>query len=126
MKRRIDHVGIMVNDMEASIRFYTEVAGLIVKDRNVHANGLEVAFLGYGAEKETEIELIHGFKDHLPAEGKVHHVALSVSDIEAEWDRVKQLAVEFIDQEIATMPSGIRYFFIYGPEKEWIEFIQRV
>ncbi|BFT75003.1 hypothetical protein PAENIP36_64450 [Paenibacillus sp. P36] len=53
-------------------------------------------------------------------------MALSVSDIQAEWDRVKQIGVAFIDLEIATMPSGIRYFFIYGPEKEWIEFIQRV
>ncbi|NHN32658.1 VOC family protein [Paenibacillus agricola] len=32
-KRKIDHVGIMVNDMETSIRFYTEVAGLEVKNR---------------------------------------------------------------------------------------------
>ncbi|QGQ97332.1 VOC family protein [Paenibacillus psychroresistens] len=125
-KRKIDHVGIMVNDMDSSIKFYTEVAGLEVKDRNVHANGLEVVFLGYGFEDETEIELIHGFKDQLPSEGKVHHVALSVSDIQLEWDRVKQIGVEFIDQEIATMPNGIRYFFIYGPEKEWIEFFQRV
>lgn len=126
MKRMIDHVGIMVNDMDTSIRFYTEVAGLVVKNRNMNDNGLEVAFLGYGLEGETEIELINGFKNQLPAEGKVHHVALSVTDIQAEWDRLKQKDVEFIDQEIATMPNGIRYFFIYGPEKEWIEFFQRV
>jgi lactoylglutathione lyase len=116
----------MVSNMDESIRFYTEVAGLKVKDRNAHVNGLEVAFLGYGIENETEIEFIQGFKDHLPPEGKVHHVALAVVDIQAEWDRVKQLGVEFIDQEIATMPNGIRYFFFYGPDKEWIEFFQRV
>ncbi|CAM4179099.1 lactoylglutathione lyase [Paenibacillus endophyticus] len=125
MTRKIDHVGIMVKDINASIRFYTEVAGLKVKERSEHAGGLEVAFLGYGLEDETVIEMIQGLKDQLPSEGKIHHVAFSVDNIEDEWNRIKQLGVAFINEEIASMPSGIRYFFIYGPEEEWIEFFQK-
>lgn len=90
MTGKIDHVGIMVKDIDASIRFYTEVAGLKVKDRNVHAGGLEVAFLGYGLDDETVIEMIQGLKDHLPSEGIIHHVAFSVDNIEDEWNRIKQ------------------------------------
>jgi lactoylglutathione lyase len=122
--KRIDHVGLQVKDIDVSIRFYTEIIGLELKDR-VQAYGIEAAFLGYGFENEAELELISGFKDGLPSEGIVHHVALSSSDIQAEWDKLKHNGVEFISQEIAIMPSGIKYFFVYGPEKEWIEFLQR-
>jgi lactoylglutathione lyase len=125
-KKRVDHVGIMVKDLDVSIPFYTEIVGLTLKDRIIHTNGvIQLAFLGFGGSDETEIELIQGYNDALPNEGKVHHVAINVEDIETEFLRVKQTDASFIDQEITTLPNGYRYFFIYGPEKEWIEFFQR-
>ncbi|MFF2481192.1 VOC family protein [Paenibacillus sp. NPDC058071] len=124
--RRVDHVGVQVTDLEASIRFYTEIVGLTLKARVPHSNGvIQLAFLGFGGDNETEIELIQGYSDSLPAEGKVHHFAINVPDIEAEFARIKTTEAELIDQEITTLPNGYRYFFIYGPEKEWIEFFQR-
>jgi len=128
-RKRIDHVGIIVKDLEASIRFYTEVVGLEVKSRFTHPNGvLELAFLGFGGSDETEIELIQGYNDNLPNEGKVHHVAFTVDDIEAEYERIRKLdGVSLVPgfDSITTLPNGHRYFFIYGPENEWIEFFQR-
>jgi lactoylglutathione lyase len=125
-QKRIDHVGVIVKDLEATLKFYTEIVGLELKGRLTHTNGIfELAFLGFHGKDETEIELIQGYNDQLPAEGKVHHFAVNVPDIEAEWNRLKQLEVTFIDQEITTLPNGYRYFFIYGPEQEWIEFFQR-
>ncbi|REJ12450.1 MAG: glyoxalase/bleomycin resistance/dioxygenase family protein [Paenibacillaceae bacterium] len=126
--KRIDHVGVMVKDLDASIRFYTEVVGLEVKSRFTHTNGvLQLAFLGFGGSDGTEVELIQGYNDSLPTEGKVHHIAFNVDDIEAEYARIKQLDVSFIPgfDTITTLPNGHRYFFIYGPENEWIEFFQR-
>lgn len=126
--KRIDHTGIMVKDLDASIRFYTEVVGLEVKSRFTHTNGvLQLAFLGFGGADETEIELIQGYNDNLPTEGKVHHIAIRVDDIEAEHERIKRTGVPLIPgfDTITTLPNGGRYFFIYGPENEWIEFFQR-
>ncbi|WP_309120594.1 VOC family protein [Paenibacillus sp.] len=124
--KRMDHVGIMVANMDVSIRFYTEVVGLRLKDRFTHTNGvIELAFLGYGHEGETELELIQGYSDKLPAEGKVHHAAFAVDDVEAEFGRLKASEVRLIDTEITTLPNGYRYFFFYGPDGEWIEFFQR-
>lgn len=126
--KRIDHVGIVVKDLDASIRFYTEVVGLEVKSRFTHTNGvLQLAFLGFGGSGETEVELIQGYNDNLPTEGKVHHVAFTVDDIEAEYERVKRLGVSFIPgfDTITALPNGHRYFFVYGPENEWVEFFQR-
>ncbi|WP_068613826.1 VOC family protein [Paenibacillus tuaregi] len=126
-QRRIDHVGIVVRDIETSTRFYTSVLGLELKGTLLHTNGVfKLAFLGYGGSEETEIELIQGYSDKLPSEATVHHFAITVSDIEEEFRRIQAIdGVEFIDTEITTLPNGHRYFFIYGPEREWIELFQR-
>ncbi|MGM0879470.1 MAG: VOC family protein [Bacillota bacterium] len=125
-KKRVDHVGVMVKDIDASIKFYTEIIGFELNGRIIHTNGvIQLAFLGFGNSDETEVELIQGYNDSLPIEGKVHHFAVNVPDVQAEFDRLKQLNVSFIDQEITTLPNGYRYFFISGPDGEWIELFQR-
>ncbi|WP_373459627.1 VOC family protein [Paenibacillus harenae] len=124
--KRIDHVGIMVKDMEVSIRFYTEVMGFELKGRLPHTNGvIELAFLGFEQSDETDLELIQGYNDGLPIEGKVHHFAVTVDDIETEFKRLKQLEVRFVDEDITTLPNGYRYFFVSGPDGERIELFQR-
>ncbi|MGE7761569.1 VOC family protein [Peribacillus sp. NPDC097895] len=125
--KRVDHIGVVVKDLEKSIAFYQEVLDLKVKARVPHTNGvIQLAFLGYEKSEETEIELIQGYSDTLPSEATIHHFAITVDDIEEEYARIKKLDnIELIDEEIVTLPNGYRYFYIYGPEKEWIEFFQR-
>lgn len=124
--KRIDHTGIMVKDIETSIAFYQDVLGMTLKDRITHTNGIiELAFLGFQEGSETEIELIQGYSSELPSEGKVHHIALLTEDIAAEFTHAKRQGAVFIDEEITTLPNGYRYFYIEGPDGEWIEFFQR-
>ncbi|MGG0409713.1 VOC family protein [Peribacillus simplex] len=125
--KRVDHIGVVVKDLEKSIAFYQDVLDLKLKARMPHTNGvIELAFLGYEESDETEIELIQGYSDTLPSEATIHHFAITVDDIEAEYARIKSLDnTELIDEGIVTLPNGYRYFYIYGPEKEWIEFFQR-
>ncbi|MDO7485131.1 VOC family protein [Peribacillus sp. NPDC096622] len=125
--KRVDHIGVVVKDLETSIAFYQDVLDLKLKARMTHTNGvIELAFLGYEESDETEIELIQGYSDTLPSEATIHHFAITVDDIEEEYARIKSLDnTELIDEEIVTLPNGYRYFYVYGPEKEWIEFFQR-
>lgn len=125
-RKRIEHVGLMVSDLDTSIAFYEEVVGLRLKGKLLHTNGvIQLAFLGFDAAGETELELIQGYNDGLPQEGKVHHVAFAVDDIEEEFNRIGRLAhVKLIDTEITTLPGGARYFFFHGPDDEWLEFFQ--
>lgn len=122
--RKIEHTGIMVKQLETSIRFYEEVIGMKLTDTLTHTNGvLRLAFLRFPGADESEIELIEGYSDALPAEGIVHHIAFTVDDIDAEFARIQSLgSVELIDQEIVTLPNGSRYFFFKGPDGEWLEF----
>lgn len=125
-KKRLDHVGVMVKDMNTSIPFYTDILGFELKGRVPHTNGvIELAFLGFGLGDETDLELIQGYNDSLPVEGKVHHFAITVTDVQAEFERLKGLDVTFIDEEITTLPNGYRYFFVEGPDGERIELFQR-
>ncbi|WHY66125.1 VOC family protein [Neobacillus sp. SuZ13] len=124
--KKMDHVGVMVNDLDASLRFYQEIVGLALKDRFTIANGtITLAFLGFQSSDETELELVYGGNGDLPAEGKVNHVAFLVDDIEEEFDRLKGVNVVFISDEIVTLPNGYRNFFVQGPDGEKVEFFQR-
>lgn len=122
---KMEHVGVMVANLEASIRFYEEVIGLKHKSTLLHTNGvIKLGFLGFEALNETEVELIEGYNAGLPQEGKVHHLAFTVDDIEAEFTRIKGLGVEQLDAEITTLPNGSGYFFFNGLDGERIEFFQ--
>lgn len=124
-KKRIEHVGVMVRDIEASITFYEMIIGMKLKNTLTHSDGhMKLAFLGFDQEGETELELIQGYNDELPIEGKVHHFAITVDDLEEEVNRIRKLKVELIDDEITTLPNGARYFFFHGPDGEWIEFFE--
>ncbi|WP_066067836.1 VOC family protein [Neobacillus soli] len=124
--KKIDHVGVMVKDLDASITFYQDVVGMKLKDKFTIANGAKtLAFLGFTGSDETELELIYGSNDNFPAEGRVNHFAITVEDIEAEFERLKGLDVQFIHPEISTLPNGYRNFFVHGPNCEKVEFFQR-
>ncbi|TXK78361.1 VOC family protein [Paenibacillus sp. N3.4] len=122
---KMEHVGVMVANLEASIQFYVDVIGLKHKSTLLHTNGvIRLGFLGFEGINETEVELIEGYNAELPQEGKVHHLAFTVDDVEAEFTRIKGLQVEQLDAEVTTLPNGSRYFFFNGLDGERIEFFQ--
>ncbi|WP_144554618.1 VOC family protein [Bacillus sp. X1(2014)] len=124
--RKMDHVGVMVSDLDASLLFYQKVVGLELKDQFTIANGARtLAFLGFNGSDETELELVYGGNSDLPAEGKVNHIAFLVDDIEEEFNRLKDLNIVFISDEIVTLPNGYRNFFVEGPDGEKVEFFLR-
>src|SRR5690348_5901431 len=110
---KLEHVGIMVTSIEKSIPFYCNVIGMERLSTLTTDTQLQLAFLGFTNDSETQIELIEGYNDHLPEEGKVHHVAFAVDDIEQESERIRALGIPFIDQEIQILPNGTRYIFFY-------------
>lgn len=124
--KKIDHVGVMVSDLEASLIFYQKVVGMELKDQFTIANGSRtLAFLGFNGTDETELELVFGGNPDLPSEGKVNHIAFLVDDIEEEFKRLQGLDIVFISDEIVTLPNGYRNFFVQGPDGEKVEFFLR-
>jgi lactoylglutathione lyase len=124
MIQKLEHIGVMVKDMDVSIQFYTEVLGMKLVNR-VHLNEeVELGFLSFPGSDNIEIELINRGHDGLSDEGKVHHVAFTVNDIEAEVERLKKLNVRMLDETPRTILDGIQIAFFFGPDGERLEFFQ--
>ena len=81
---RILHSMIRVNDLEESIKFYSEVLGMkLLREKEYPEGKFSLAFLGYGNETETTvIELTYNWDtkdyDHGNAFG---HIAIEVDDV---------------------------------------------
>lgn len=100
---QIDHVAIVVKDLEATIRLYTQTLGFkqiyreTVADQGIEAVGLEAG--------ESVIELLRPLDENSPiakfrgdAATKLHHTAYRVTDLEAELARLKAAGVRLIDE----------------------------
>jgi lactoylglutathione lyase len=124
MIRKLEHIGVMVKDMNASIRFYTEVLGMRLVKRKALKDGAELSFLSFPDSDNIEIELIGRGHDGLPDNGIVHHIAFTVSDIQAEIDRLKGLGVKLVDETPRTILDGDLIAFFFGPDGERLEFFQ--
>ena len=100
----LDHIGIAVTDLDASIEFYLLNLGFECSVREkIESQGVEVAFVDL---PNCKIELLAA----LSAESKLakflakngaglHHVCYRVTDIRAELARLSGLGFELIDKQ---------------------------
>ncbi len=99
----VDHVGIAVADVEASLKFFTGVLGLVADEpQDVKGQNTRVRFVNTG---DAKLELVESLAPDSPigkfiaARGPgLHHVALRVSDIHEAMARVVKAGVRMIDQ----------------------------
>ncbi|WP_054939333.1 VOC family protein [Paenibacillus ihuae] len=121
---KIEHIGIKVAQLEQSLTFYQEVIGLTLQEIiGEPGSGLRLAFLSFPGQTSVEVELIERVWTGLPDEGKVSHVAFTVTGIEAEHSRIAGLKLPGLT-EISTLANGSRYFFFDGPDGETLEFFE--
>ena len=81
---RLLHTMLRVVDLEASIKFYTEVLGMTLLRRKDYPDGrFTLAFLGYGSEQEnTVLELTHNWDTESYDMGTAYgHIAIEVEDV---------------------------------------------
>jgi len=122
--KKIEHIGVKVKNMDVSVRFYTEVLGMKLVGRERLADGVELAFLAMPGTENVQIELIGRGHDGLPDDAKVHHIAFTVSDIEAELDKLRARGVRLIDETPRTILNGVKIAFFFGPDGERLELFQ--
>ncbi|MBJ7470478.1 MAG: methylmalonyl-CoA epimerase [Solirubrobacteraceae bacterium] len=118
MFTRIDHIGIAVEDLDASIALYDEIYDLkLVHRETVEEQGVEAVLLDVG---ENHVELIAplgpdtGVAKFLAKKGSgMHHIAYQVEDIESEIARLKASGIVMIDNEPRTGIRGSRVAFLH-------------
>jgi methylmalonyl-CoA/ethylmalonyl-CoA epimerase len=130
MLKRIDHVGVVVEDLDQASRFVGEVLGLEqTASRSDPIRGNRVAFFRCG---ETEIELIEWTdpeeRSHRlgEARARIEHIAIEVDDLAATLRELGDRGVRTAGSELRT-PAGVSLFS--APESTagiGLQFIQRL
>jgi lactoylglutathione lyase len=121
---KMEHVGIMVNDMDESLAFYQNILGLELRNREWLNDTIELAFLFFPEQPSVEVELVYG--GPVENEGIVNHLAFTVENIEAELVRFKEAGVKLIDEEPRSILNGtVKIAFFQGPNGEKLELVER-
>ena len=118
MITNIDHIAVIVADIDAALEFWRDALGLEVsRVEEVPAQEAEVAFLPLG---QGEIELVQptsndsGAARFLAKRGAgMHHIALEVDNLEATLARLKVKGVRLINESPVEAARGRRAAFIH-------------
>ena len=150
MIKAVDHINIVVSDIERSVKFYTEVLGF-EKINVVHLEGdwiddivglkgvnADVAFI-VAPEGDPKIELLcykSPIGESLPANSHANtvglrHIALRVDDIQAAYQKLKDAGVKLESEPImvplttpAENPIRKTLFYFYDPDGVLLEIAQ--
>lgn len=104
MAKEVDHIGILVSNLDEAIRLYQDCFGARVEgtetlpERGVKATVLSLT-------RGTKLELLEPLPDSnmarvLEKRGEgLHHITFEVDDIDKELSRLSEMGVELIDKK---------------------------
>ncbi|MCK5457441.1 MAG: methylmalonyl-CoA epimerase [Melioribacteraceae bacterium] len=115
---KIEHIGIAVNNIEESLKYYEGILGLkCYAVEEVAEQKVKTAFLKIG---ETKLELLEATSDDSPiakfiekrGEG-VQHIAFAVNGIENVLSEVKEKGIRLIDETPRKGAEGLDIAFLH-------------
>lgn len=98
MEMKLDHIGIVVSDIEHSLKYYKETYGFepLIDVTHEPAHGVNVVFVGLGHGSIPMIELISPVSENSKVSeflekkgGGMHHLAYEVADIDEAIEHFK-------------------------------------
>lgn len=103
MIKKIDHIGIAVNNIEEQLPYYRDILGLeIEKIETVESEGVKVCFIKIG---NIHIELLEPIvetspiKTFLDKKGQgVHHIAYTSDNIKEDINRLKENNISLLNE----------------------------
>jgi methylmalonyl-CoA/ethylmalonyl-CoA epimerase len=116
MIKRINHVGIIVRNLDDTLKVYERIFGLKASTVKEAMEGkVRVAFVPVG---DGEMELIQPLDPGLPqskflqTHGQgIHHISLGTDDIESEVDRMRREGVAFTAEAAKIGAHGVKIIF---------------
>lgn len=116
--KRIDHIAIVVEDIESTLGFWRDALGLeLAHIEDVPEQKSEVAFLAVG---ESEVELVRpttedsGVAKYLQKRGPgMHHICFEVDDIEGALRQLKARGMRLINETPVAGAGGKQIAFIH-------------
>ena len=124
---KILHAMIRVKDIEASMKFYTELLGL----KKTHEIELEDSILHFlkGEDGDFEIELTQNFEN--PQNGYTNgnafgHFAVETKDMDEFDKKFKNFGGEYLYEPFLMEEAQSKIAFIKDPDGNEIEIIQKL
>lgn len=134
MPRRIDHVAIIVRNIEQALVFYRDTLGITPSEiKEVPTEEVRIAFLPMGGPGGSEIELIEpttpdsSLTRFLEKRGEgLHHICLEVADIDAALAEMQEKGVPVLDKRPRSAAEG-RAIFLHprGTNGVLLELLER-
>lgn len=120
MLNQIEHIAIVVHDLEAALLIYRDVLGFpLLGVEEVPAERVKVAFLQL-PHSEGHIELVQpteaetGIARFLDKRGEgIHHICFRVADIAATMAHLTGRGMQIIEQEARVGRQGQKYAFVH-------------
>jgi methylmalonyl-CoA/ethylmalonyl-CoA epimerase len=116
--KKLEHVGIAVEDLDQALEVYQEALGLAPDEvLEVPERGMKIAFFTLG---DVQLELLASAREgsdignFLVKRGPgLHHLAFLVDDVAAALDRLKEKGVRLIDETPKRGGRGNRIAFLH-------------
>ena len=118
MIKNINHIAIIVPDLEGAVAFWEGALGLkLARTESVPEEGVDVAFLPIG---ESNVELLKptvantGVARFLEKRGPgIHHLCFEVDDIDATLAQLRAQNVQLINEQPQEGHGGRKYAFVH-------------
>ena len=118
MIKNINHIAIIVPDLEGAVAFWEGALGLkLARTESVPEEGVDVAFLPVGG---SNVELLKptvadtGVARFLEKRGPgIHHMCFEVDDIEATMEQLRAHNVQLINEQPQEGHGGRKYAFVH-------------
>ena len=134
MPKRIDHIAIIVRDIEQALVFYRDTLGITPGEiKEVPGEQVRIAFLPLGGPGGSEIELIEpttpdsSLTKFLEKRGEgLHHVCLEVENIDAALVEMQEKGAPVLDKQPRIAAEG-RAIFLHprGTNGVLLELLER-
>jgi methylmalonyl-CoA epimerase len=113
----LDHLGIAVASIAAARGFYESLGLVVSEEETVEREQVRTAMLPVGESRielleATAAESVIGRFVAKRGEG-LHHVALWVADVDAEFARMVNEDVKLASDAVGVGAGGQRYFFVH-------------
>jgi uncharacterized glyoxalase superfamily protein PhnB len=123
MNRQFVSICLITRNVPLLVRFYTQVLGVSAEGDETHADlhteGAHMAIMSSAGMERMAPHSMQG-----AGYGSVV-IAFEVRDVDAEYERLKALAVEFVMLP-TTHPWGARSFWFRDPDGHIVDFYMRV
>lgn len=119
----IQHIGIPAADVEKTCRFYEGLGFVRAFETEIH-DSQKVAFLQSG---NLVLEVYQS--ETAGMAGAIDHIAVDCLDVVAAYEQALVNGYVIVSDGIEELPfweKGVRFFMIEGPNRERIEFDERL